>query len=60
MTELEKINRIYLMELREALYDREAELHEEICQIWGRIDEINKQLKKDYEPIEIDESELPY
>ncbi|MGM9523571.1 MAG: hypothetical protein ACI3VU_04080 [Faecousia sp.] len=60
MTEQEKINRIYLMELREALYDRATELSEELDQIWDRINDINKQLTKDYEPIEIDESDLPY
>lgn len=60
MNEQEKINQIYLMELREALYNREVELFEELKQIWDRLKDINKQLTKDYEPIDIDESDLPF
>lgn len=60
MTEEEKINRTYLIELRNALFDREVELYKEVYQIWDKLNSINEQLKKGYEPIEIDESDLPF
>ena len=60
MTEEEKINRTYLIELRNALLDREVELYKEVYQIWDKLNSINEQLRKGYEPIEIDESDLPF
>ena len=60
MTEEEKINRTYLIELRNALLDREVELYKEVYQIWDKLNSINEQLEKGYEPIEIDESDLPF